>query len=95
MLSPVRQESFESHVARRLGHIEEKQDTLLRGQADLTVAFGRIWHRVAVLEKDAKWKRWVINVTKAVLPFAGGIAAAKWPALAGLIGQIVKAGLSP
>lgn len=93
--APVRHESFEQHVIRRLGGIEEKQEILLRGQADLTVAFGRIWRRVRVLEQDARWKRWAANAGKAALPFIAGAAAAKWPALAGLISEITKASGAP
>lgn len=79
----------------RLDRIETGIDSLLRGQADLTVAFGKLHRRVRELESDAKWKRYVYNVAKAALPFVGGLAAARWPALAHIINDIVNAGLAP
>ena len=83
--------SFEGMVVRRLDRHEEKLDILLRGQADLTVAFGRVWQRIGVLEQDAKWKRWAMNVGKAALPFLGGLAVSKWPWLGSVVNEILKA----
>lgn len=82
--------------------VDLKLETLLRGQADLTVAFGRIWKAVNVqaekvkkLETDAKWKAVAIKVGKAAIPFVTGIVAAKWPALGAMLGDLVKAVAAP
>jgi hypothetical protein len=87
--------SFEGMMARRLERHEQKLDILLRGQADLTVAFGRVWQRIGVLEQEAKWKRWVLNVGKAGLPFLGGLAVSKWPWLGELVSELLKAAAAP
>lgn len=79
----------------RLDRIEKGVDSLLRGQADLTVAFGQIHRRVKQLEKDARWKVWIVNIAKAALPFVGGVVASRWPALADIVSKIVDAGLAP
>lgn len=97
--------SWEAFVAAKLGHLEaslcrledtqqkhgEQLDMLLRGQADLTVAFGRSWQRLQDLERDAVWKTWVIRVVRVAAPALGGFAAAKWPWLAGAIKDILSA----
>jgi len=79
----------------RLERIEKGVNALLRGQADLTVAFGQIHRRVKRLEKDARWKVWIVNVAKAALPFVGGVVASRWPALADIVSKIVDAGFAP
>jgi hypothetical protein len=82
-------------VPQRLARIERGLQTLLRGQADLTVAFGRIYKRVEELERDAQWKVWAVRLARVALPAIGGAAVAKWPQLASVVSELLKASAQP
>lgn len=83
--------SFEEQVTASLDLLNKGQDILLRGQADLTVAFGQLHRRTAQLEEDGKWKTWGMRIVKAGLPFIAGALVSRFPQLAELIGSIVQA----
>jgi hypothetical protein len=85
------QGEFQGFVLGALERLGEGQEKLFLGQTELTVAFGKLAPRVAQLEESAKWKARAITLAKALAPFVGGLVVARFPQLASVVGDILKA----
>lgn len=82
---------FQRQVVEALQALAKDVRTVKKGQTDLTVAFGALVPRVAKLETEAVWGRRLVVVLKAAAPFVGGIIVARFPQLASLVGDALKA----
>lgn len=82
---------FERALLGRLEAIEQTQDALLKGQTDLTVAFGTLKPIVEQLQKDAGFKEKALKVGKLVAGPLLGFAAHYLPGLASHIPAILEA----
>lgn len=82
---------WQREVVSALHGLQEGQEKLFKGQAELTVAFGQLVPRVRKLEAAARWKVWAMRIAKAAIPLVAAALGRYAPELAKLLPDLVDA----